>query len=31
MLWLVGLSAGVFGISELFWRWSVRHYASASS
>jgi ABC-2 type transport system permease protein len=28
---LVVLSAAVFGASELFWRWSVRHYSSASS
>lgn len=31
ILWLVGLSAAVFWLSEVFWRWSVRHYASASS
>lgn len=31
MLWLVLLSAAMFVLSEVFWRWSVRHYASASS
>jgi ABC-2 type transport system permease protein len=31
IVWLVGLSAAVFVLSEVFWRWSVRHYASASS
>src|SRR5690606_20362101 len=31
ILWLLVLSAVMFGISEVFWRWSVRHYASASS
>jgi ABC-2 type transport system permease protein len=31
VLWLVALSGVVFWLSELFWRWSVRHYASASS
>ncbi len=31
MLWLVGLSGVLFLASEIFWRWSVRHYASASS
>lgn len=30
-LWLVGLSAVFFALSEALWRWSVRHYASASS
>lgn len=29
--WLLVLSAAVFWASELFWKWSVRHYASASS
>ena len=29
--WLLSLSALVFWASELFWRWSVKHYASASS
>lgn len=29
--WLVALSALFFVVSEGFWRWSVRHYASASS
>ncbi|MBL9128523.1 MAG: ABC-2 family transporter protein [Verrucomicrobiales bacterium] len=31
ILWLLGLSAAFFAASEVFWRWSVRHYASASS
>ncbi len=31
IVWLVGLSAAVFVASEIFWRWSVRHYGSASS
>jgi len=31
IVWLVGLSTAVFVLSEVFWRWSVRHYASASS
>jgi ABC-2 type transport system permease protein len=28
---LLGLSAAVFLVSEALWRWSVRHYSSASS
>lgn len=31
ILWLVALSGVVFGVSELFWRQSLRRYASASS
>jgi ABC-2 type transport system permease protein len=31
MLWLLLLAAAMFVLSELFWRWSARHYASASS
>jgi ABC-2 type transport system permease protein len=31
MLLLVGMSAALFAISEVVWRWSVRHYTSASS
>lgn len=29
--WLAGMSVAIFAVSEAFWRWSVRHYASASS
>jgi ABC-2 type transport system permease protein len=29
--WLGGLSVVIFAMSEAFWRWSVRHYGSASS
>ncbi|MCC7373964.1 MAG: ABC-2 family transporter protein [Verrucomicrobiales bacterium] len=29
--WLGGLSVVIFAVSEAFWRWSVRHYGSASS
>ena len=28
---LVGMAAACFGVSEAFWRWSLRHYTSASS
>lgn len=31
LAWLVLLAGALFVVSELFWRWSVRHYASASS
>lgn len=31
MFLLLGLASLLFGISELVWRWSVRHYTSASS
>lgn len=31
MLLLVGMAVVLFGISEWVWRWSVRHYTSASS
>lgn len=31
MLLLLGMSVGLLGISELFWRFSIRHYTSASS
>lgn len=31
VLLLVGLSVALFAISEAVWRWSVRHYTSASS
>src|SRR5262245_8236763 len=31
MLLLLGFAAGLFGVSELIWRCSVRHYTSASS
>lgn len=31
IVWLLGLSAAIFALSEVFWRWSIRHYASASS
>ena len=31
IVWLLGLSAAFFALSEVFWRWSVRHYGSASS
>src|SRR5688500_18449290 len=30
MLLLLGMSVGFLGISELFWRFSIRHYTSAS-
>jgi ABC-2 type transport system permease protein len=31
MLWLLGLGVVCFVVSELFWRFSMRHYASASA
>src|SRR5688500_6895292 len=31
MLLLLGLSVVLFAISEVVWRWSIRHYTSASS
>lgn len=31
IVWLVAISTATFMVSEWFWRWSVRHYASASS
>jgi ABC-2 type transport system permease protein len=31
MLLLVGMSGVLFVISEVVWRWSIRHYTSASS
>ncbi len=31
ILWLVAMSAAFFGLSEVVWRLSVRHYSSASS
>jgi ABC-2 type transport system permease protein len=31
MLWLVGMSGVCFAVSELFWRFSIRHYTSASA
>jgi ABC-2 type transport system permease protein len=31
MLWLLGMGAVCFVISELFWRFSMRHYTSASA
>jgi ABC-2 type transport system permease protein len=31
MLLLVGMAALLFAISEFVWRWSIRHYTSASS
>ncbi|MBL9135979.1 MAG: ABC-2 family transporter protein [Verrucomicrobiales bacterium] len=31
MAWLGGMSVAIFWLSEAFWRWSVRHYGSASS
>ena len=31
MLLLVGMSVVLFAISEMVWRWSIRHYTSASS
>ena len=30
-LWLVAMATAMFWASELFWRWSLRHYSSASS
>jgi ABC-2 type transport system permease protein len=31
MLWLLGMGVVCFVVSELFWRFSMRHYASASA
>ncbi|MGZ8921329.1 MAG: ABC-2 family transporter protein, partial [Limisphaerales bacterium] len=31
MLLLAGMSVVLFAISEAIWRWSIRHYTSASS
>lgn len=31
MLWLLGMGVACFVISEIFWRFSMRHYASASA
>jgi viologen exporter family transport system permease protein len=31
MCWLLGMSVVCFGVSELFWRFSLKHYTSASS
>ncbi len=31
MALLIGMAAACFGVSEAFWRWSLRHYTSASS
>jgi ABC-2 type transport system permease protein len=31
MAWLAGMAVVCFLVSELFWRWSLKHYTSASS
>ena len=31
LCWLLGMAVVCFGLSEIFWRYSMRHYASASA